>query len=367
MSQKKKLIGRRRFLKHAAAGVAASATFGPVYAQTNKRVRWRMATSWPKLLDTIYGGAELLARRVKELTQGRFIIEVYPGGELTPALEVLDAGRKGKVEMGHTASYYYTRLHPAFSFGTALPFGLTPRQQNAWLLEGGGEELLNRELYGQFGVLGFAAGNTGVQMGGWFRFPVDRIEDIRGIRMRIPGLGGQVMKNLGVRTVTLPAANIVPALKAGTLDAAEWIGPYDDEKLGFYEAARYYYYPGWWEPGTTIHAFVNQRAWDRLPAAFKTALKAATSEANTRVLADYDQKNPLALERLLKKGVQLRPFSNDFLSLAFREAEALTQGIAAENPLYAKIYEHWNRHRVYAFRWFSTNERLYARFTFDRF
>ena len=365
MAEKK--IGRRTFIKRAAAGVAASSVFGPVYAQTARRVRWRMATSWPKSLDTIYGAAELLGRRAAELTGGRFTIEVHPGGELTKPLEVLQAVQKGTVEIGHTAVYYYTKLHPAFAFPTALPFGLTARQQNAWLDQGGGNDLLNKELFDAYGVLGLPAGNTSLQMGGWFRFPVDRATDFRGLRMRIPGLGGEVLRRIGVKTVTLPASEILPALESGRIDATEWVGPYDDEKLGFYKVATFYYYPGWWEPGTTLHAVVNRRAYAKLPREYQEALVSASREANAWALAAYDQKNPEALARLLSYGVQLRPFPRDFLKLVFREAENLYAELAAKDATYRKIFEHWNKARTLLFRWFSTNEASYADFTFRLF
>jgi len=365
MAEKK--IGRRSFLKRAAAGVAASSVFGPVYAQTARRVRWRMATSWPETLDTVYGACQLLGRRVAELTGGRFTIEVHPAGELVKPLEILQAVQKGTVEIGHTAAYYYTRFHPALAFPTALPFGLTARQQNAWLEQGGGNDLLNKELFDAFGVVAFPAGNTALQMGGWFRHPVDRAADFRGLRMRIPGLGGEVLRRLGVKTVTLPGSEILPALESGRIDATEWVGPYDDEKLGFYKHASYYYYPGWWEPGPTLHALVNRNAFTRLPREYREALIAATREANAWALAAYDQKNPEALARLLAYGVQLRPFPRDFLKLAFREAENLYAELAAKDATYRKILEHWNRARTLFFRWFATNEASYADFTFRLF
>ena len=362
MGEKK--IPRRRFIKSVAAGVAASATFGPVYAQTQKRLVWRMATSWPESLDTIYGGALTVAQRVRDLTGGRFVIEVYPAGKLGKALDVLDLVSKGKVEAGHTASYYYTNKHPAFAFGTALPFGLTARQQDAWLGAAGGNELLNRELYSQFRVIGFPAGNTSLQMGGWFRRPVDSVADLRGLKMRIPGLGGVVLKRLGVNVKVVGAAEIAEALKQGLIDAAEWVGPYDDEKLGLYRYASYYYYPGWWEPGTTLHLFVNRDAWSRLPKAWREVIVSAARDANARVLQSYDNKNPLALERLLSYGVRLRPFTPEVLRYAEREANALYRELSAKDALYRKVFEHWDRARTRLFRWFGVNERYYGDWVF---
>ena len=362
-----KKIGRRSFIKKAAVGVAASSILGPVYAQASPRVRWRLATSWPESLDTIYGGATWIAKRVAELTDGRFTIEVHPAGELTKPLEVLQAVQRGKVEAGHTAAYYYTQLHPAFAFATALPYGLTARQQNAWLEQGGGNELLNKELFEAYGIIGLPAGNTALQMGGWFRFPVDTAEDFRGLKMRIPGLGGEVLKRVGVETVNLPASEILPALEAGRIDATEWVGPYDDEKLGFYKVAAYYYYPGWWEPGTTLHALFNSRAFNKLPQTYREALVAATREANARVLSAYDQKNPPALERLIAYGVQLRPFPRDLLRLTFREAENLYTELAEKDATYRRIFNRWNQARTRLFRWFATNESYYADFTFRLF
>ena len=364
MAEKK--IGRRTFLRRAAVGAAASSVFGPVYAQTTRRVRWQMATSWPKSLDTIYGATLLLGRRVAELTGGRFTIEVHPAGELVRPLEILPAVQKGTVPIGHTAAYYYTKLHPALAIATALPFGLTARQQNAWL-EHGGTELLNKELFEAFGLLALPAGNTALQMGGWFRFPVDRAADFRGLRMRIPGLGGEVLRRIGVKTVTLPGNEILPALEAGDLDATEWVGPYDDEKLGFYKVATYYYYPGWWEPGPTLHLVINRRAYERLPREYREALVSAARDANAWSLAAYDRKNPEALTRLLANGVQLRPFPQDFLKLAFREAENLYAELASKDATYRKIFNDWNKNRTLLFRWFSTNEASYADFAFRLF
>ncbi len=354
---------RREFIKKAAAGVAASSVFGPVYAQTQKRIRWRMATSWPKSLDTIYGGAELIARRVNELTDGKFQIRVYAGGEIVPPLKVVDAVQQGTVEAGHTASYYYIGKHPAFAFGTALPFGFTYRVQNAWLYNGNGNKLMN-ELFAEYNMIGFPAGNTGAQMGGWFRKEINSVEDLKGLKMRIPGLGGKVMDRLGVTVQVLGGGEIFPALERGTIDATEWVGPYDDEKLGFYKVAKYYYYPGWWEPGPTLHFYVNLDAWNKLPAEYQAILKTVAAEANLQMMVDYDSKNPAALKSLLGRGVRLRKFPLDVLKAAEKEAFALYDELAAENEFYRKVYEDWKAFREDAHRWFGTTELAIGQYLF---
>ncbi len=356
---------RREFIKKAAVGVAASSTFGPVFAQTQKRIRWRMATSWPKSLDTIYGGALTVADRVRAMTDGKFDIRVYAGGEIVPGLKVVDAVQQGTVEAGHTASYYYIGKHPAFAFATAVPFGLTYREQNAWLYDGNGGKLLG-ELFDQFNMVGFPAGNTGAQMGGWFRKPINSVEDLKGLKMRIPGLGGKVMARLGVTVQVLAGGDIFPALERGAIDATEWVGPYDDEKLGFYKVAKYYYYPGWWEPGPTLHFFVNKNAWNKLPKEYKEIVKTAAAQANLQMMVDYDFKNPPALKRLLKRGVKLRKFPLDVLKAAEKEAFALYDEIAAKDALYKKIYQDWKAFRGDINRWFATTELAMAQYLFAK-
>jgi len=358
-------VKRREFIKKAAVGVAASSTFGPVFAQTQKRIRWRMATSWPKSLDTIYGGALTVADRVRAMTDGKFDIRVYAGGEIVPGLKVVDAVQQGTVEAGHTASYYYIGKHPAFAFATAVPFGLTYREQNAWLYDGNGGKLLG-ELFDQFNMVGFPAGNTGAQMGGWFRKPINSVEDLKGLKMRIPGLGGKVMARLGVTVQVLAGGDIFPALERGAIDATEWVGPYDDEKLGFYKVAKYYYYPGWWEPGPTLHFFVNKNAWNKLPKEYKEIVKTAAAQANLQMMVDYDFKNPPALKRLLKRGVKLRKFPLDVLKAAEKEAFALYDEIAAKDALYKKIYQDWKAFRGDINRWFATTELAMAQYLFAK-
>ena len=332
---------------------------------TKPRLMWRLASSYPRSLDTIYGAAEVLADRVEALTEGQFQIRTFPAGELVPGLEVLGAVQRGTVQMGHSASYYYIGQSAALAFDTGVPFGLTARQQNAWLYHGGGLALL-REVFADFNVLNLPGGNTGAQMGGWFRRAVASQADLRGLTMRIPGLGGRVMERLGVTTQTLAGPEIYPALERGALDATEWAGPYDDEKLGFHKVAPYYYYPGWWEPGPAITFYINRDAWASLPSDYQNALEAAAAEANVGMLARYDAQNPPALQRLLAEGIELRPFPDDVMQAARREAYALMEEEAATDTTYHKVYNAFKQWRDNAYRWFGTAEQTYAAFAIRR-
>ena len=367
-------LRRRDFLGKAAIATAGAgavaACGGPVAGPdgapavvTKPRLQWRLASSFPRGLDTIYGGAEVLAERVESLSEGRFRIRAYPAGELVPGLGVLDAVQQGTVELGHTASYYYTGKNPAVAFDTAMPFGLNARQQNAWLYHGGGLELM-REVFADFNILNFPAGNTGGQMGGWFRREVNTLEELGGLKMRIPGLGAEVLSRLGVTVQTIPGGEIYPALERGVVDAAEWVGPYDDEKLGFQRVAKNYYYPGWWEPGPTLSAYVNRTAWDSLPTAYQSIFQSAAAEANIDMIARYDAVNPAALQRLVNYGVVLRPFSDEILTAAQNASFELMNENAAADPGYRKIFDSWDEVRKSSFRWFSTAEPAYARFSF---
>ena len=253
---------KRRDVLTAGLALAAGSTLAaPAIAQTQPSIRWRLTSSFPKSLETIYGGGEFFADRVSKLTDGKFNIRVFAAGDLVPAFQALDAVQQGTVELCHTATYYYVGKDLTFGFGTALPFGLTTRQQNAWMYHGGGIDTLNA-FFKDYGVIAFPAGNTGAQMGGWFSNPVNTLADFKGLKMRIPGLGGQVMARIGAVPQALPGGDIYPALERGAIDATEWVGPYDDEKLGFYKIAKNYYYPGWWEPCSMYHVMVNQAKWD---------------------------------------------------------------------------------------------------------
>ncbi len=340
----------------AGGGEAAAGAMGP-------RVSWRLASSFPRSLDIIYGSAEHLAARVAQLTGGRFQIRAYPAGELVPGLQVMDAVQQGTVHAGHTVSYYYMGKNPALAFDSAVPFGLTARQQNAWLHEGGGLPLL-RDVFAEFGVIQFPCGNTGVQFGGWFRRPITSVADLRGLRMRMPGMGGEVMARLGASVQVLAGGEIYPALERGAIDATEWVGPHDDERLGFQRIARYCYYPGWHEPGVTLTLMVSRQAWDALPELYRHVLEVAAAEENARMLERYDTANPAALARLRAEGVQVLPFPDDLMQAAWRESNALLEEYAAQSEAFRRVYEPWKAFREQSFRYFGGAEQSFARFAF---
>lgn len=367
-------MDRRDFLRNTVTGAAAvglagactgsgsGAGSGPA-VHTGQKVRWRLASSFPRSLDTIYGAAEVLAERVLAMSGGNFEIRCYPGGELVPALEVMDAAQQGTVEVGQTCSYYFKGKHPALVFDTAVPFGLDARQQAAWLMRGGGLELM-REVYAQFGIINFMSGNTGCQMGGWFRKEIGSVADLKGLKMRIPGLGGEVMSRLGAIVQVIAGGEIFPALERGAIDATEWVGPYDDEKLGFHKVAKYYYFPGWWEPGPSMCLQVNRQAWDALPKEYQEMFQAAALEAHVGMITRYDHLNSDALARLLQQGVELRRYSDEILIAARQATSEIMAEEAAKDALYRKIYESWQKARDSAFQWFQTAELAYAQFAF---
>jgi TRAP-type mannitol/chloroaromatic compound transport system substrate-binding protein len=345
---------RRSFLKKAAVGAAVAA---PIAAQAADlpTIKWRLASSFPKNLDTIFGASELFCKRVSELTGGKFSIRAFAAGEIVPALEVMDAVRAGTVEMGHTASYYYVGKDPAFAFDCCVPFGLTSRQQSAWMQVGGGMELM-REFYKGYNIINFMGGNTGTQMGGWFRKEIKTVADLKGLKMRISGLAGKTMAKLGVVTQQLPAADIYPSLEKGTIDAAEWVGPYDDEKIGIYKVAPFYYAPGWWEPGPQLSFYINMNEWAKLPKEYQSAVEAATYEAHVYMQAAYDAKNPAALARLAKNGAKVRFFSKDIMDAGYKAANEMMEEESSKNPKFKKIYEPWKLFRREQNTWASVAE-----------
>ena len=327
-----------------------------VMTQGGPEIEWEMGTSWPLSLDTIYGGAVDFAERVSALSGGRFRITPRAGGELVPALEILQNVQQDAIPVGHTAAYYYVGLSPATAFSTALPFGLTYRQQNAWMYEGGGLELMQDFYADRFGVINFPAGNTGVQMGGWFNKEINSVADLQGLRMRIPGLGGRVMERLGVTVQVLPGGEIFQALQTGAIDATEWVGPYDDTTMGFHQVASYYYYPGWWEPGPELDVFIPLSRWNELPEEYQAIVEAAAYGANATMMARYDAKNPVALAEILQSDVELRPFPDDVMAAAEEAAFEFYEETAAENEDFNTIFQQWSAFREGITQWHGLAE-----------
>ena len=356
---------RRLFLSRAGAAAAAGATLAaPAIAQSLPAVRWRLTSSYPKSLDTVYGGGEQLADRVRKLTDGKFDIRVFAAGEIVPGLQALDAVQNNSVECCHTNSYYYIGKNMSFGFETALPFGLTTRQHNAWMYYGGGMELL-RDFYKEYGVMNFPGGNTGTQMGGWFRTPFKTLSDLKGLKIRIPGLGGQVWLRMGAVPQNIPGGDIYPALERGTIDATEWIGPYDDEKLGFYKIAKHYYTPGWWEPSSQFSYFVNTAEWNKLPKPYQEAFAVAAAEVNLNMMAEYDAKNPVALKRLISNGVTLHRYPTDILKAAMKISLDMYEEEATNNAGFRKIYASWKKAREDGYAWFAIAEQGYEGFAYS--
>jgi len=351
---------RRQFLSTAAkvtTAAAASTVFSaPAIVSAQPRLRWQMATSWPTSLDTIYGGAEYFAERVAALTDGRFQITPQPAGKLAPALQVLDAVQQGSVPIGHTSSFFYIGKSPVTAFGTAMPFGMTFRQQLAWLYEGNGLKLLQEIYAKRFNIIQWPAGGTGAQMGGWFRREVRTLRDLQGLKMRIPGLGGRVFERLGVTVQNIPGGEIFQALQTGTVDAAEWVGPYDDEKLGLHKAAKFYYYPGWWEASATIEMEINLNEWRRLPKAYQEAIKSAAIETHQNMVARYDARSSAALARLKAAGVELRQYSQEIIAAAQKAALAIYDEFAAQDADFKRVYEDWRKFKAETDAWFGLNE-----------
>ena len=354
---------RRSFLKKAGLGLAAGAVAAPTIVHAQPVIQWRLASSFPKNLDTLYGAAEILSKRVAEGSDGKFQIRVFAAGEIVPGLQVLDAVQNGTVQCGHTAPYYYVGKDPAFAFATAVPFGLNARQQNAWMYYGGGLEAM-AALFRDYGCVQFPTGNTGVQMGGWYRKEIKTLADFKGLKMRVSGLAGQVLAKLGVVGQQIAGGEIYQALERGTIDAAEWVGPYDDEKLGFHKVARYYYYPGWWEGGPQLSTIVNLKEWAALPKPYRSIFESACAEANVHMLASYDAKNPEALKKLVGGGAQLRQFSKPIMEAAQKAAFEIFDEAAAKSPHFKRIYAQWLKFRSDQFLWFRVAEMSYDNFTF---
>ncbi|MGV3572126.1 MAG: TRAP transporter substrate-binding protein [Ramlibacter sp.] len=353
-------MDRRSVIKNAGiAGVLAAGIAPAVHAQA--AIRWRVASSFPKSLDTIYGAAEVFAAQVKAMSGGKFDVTVHAAGELMPAFGVVDGVQQGTVEAAHTAPYYFFGKNECFALGCAIPFGLNSRQMTAWMYEGNGLKLM-REFYAKYNMVSFPGGNTGSQMGGWYRKEIKGLADIKGLKMRIGGFAGKVLERLGGVPQNIPAGEIYQSLEKGTIDAAEWVGPYDDQKLGFNKVAPFYYYPGWWEGGPQLDFFINDKAFAALSPEYKAIVENAAAHAHSVMQARYDARNPAALKQLVGAGTKLRPFSNDVMNAAFKEAVALYEEIGSKNADWKKIYADYSGFRAEQNLWFRFTEA-----TFDRF
>ena len=346
---------RRSFVQGAGVAGILAAGVAPAITHAQQNIRWRLTSGFPKPLDTIYGAAEVFAKKVGEMTGGRFQISVHAAAEIVPMPGLVDAVQNGTVEMGHTAPYYYFGKDETFALGCAIPFGLNSRQMTAWAYEGNGLRLM-REFYRNYNIMSFPGGNTGAQMGGWFRKEIKSAADFKGLKFRIGGFAGRVMERLGVVPQNIPGGEIYQALEKGTVDAAEWVGPYDDQKLGFNKVAPNYYYPGFWEGGPQLDFYINTKAWDSLSAEYKAIIESACAYAHVDMQAKYDARNPVALKQLVGGGTKLFRFPKDVMETAFREAHALYSEVSAKNPNFKKVYEDYARFRTDQNLWFRFAE-----------
>jgi len=353
---------RRSFIKTTAVGAAAvGAIAAPAIVHSQAAIRWRLTSSFPKSLDTIYGAADTFAKKVSAMTGGKFQITVHPAGELVPPLQLVDAVQNGTVECGHTAGYYFFGKDETFALGCAVPFGPNSRQMTAWTHEGNGLKLM-REFYRGYNIHSFPMGNTGAQMGGWYRKPVKSVASFKGLKFRVGGFAGRVIERLGGVPQNLPAGDIYPALEKGTIDATEWVGPYDDEKLGFNKVAPYYYYPGWWEGGPQMDLYINTKAWDSLTPEYKAIVEAAAAIAHTEMQAKYDARNPAALKRLVAGGTKLTRFPKDVMDASYKASLELYSELSAKNPNWKKVYDDWTRFRNDQVLWSRFAEASYDNF-----
>ncbi len=355
---------RRKFLRATAVGGAAAGGItlaAPAIAQSMPEIKWRLASSYPKSLDTLFGTSEVFSKYCAEMTDNKLQVRVFASGEIVPALQVLDAVQNGTVEMGHTASYYYVGKDPTFAFDTAMPFGLNTRQQDAWMTVGGGRELMN-DFLKDYSAYMIPCGNTGAQMGGWFRKEIKTVDDLKGLKMRIGGFAGQVLSKLGLVPQQLGGGDIYSALEKGTIDAAEWVGPYDDQKLGFNKVAPHYYYPGWWEGSAQISNYVNLAKWNELPKVYQTVMELASTKAHAYMITKYDVQNPRALRELVAAGTKLAAFSPVILEACFQASNELYTETSAKNAKFKKVFDSWKAFRAEEVLWFRVAEN-----TFDSF
>ncbi|MEP9351246.1 TRAP transporter substrate-binding protein DctP [Xanthobacter sp. KR7-225] len=352
---------RRAFVGASAATLATGGLAAPAIAQSQPQVKWRLTSSFPRSLDTIYGTAQTFARFVAEATDGQFQIQTFPAGEIVPGLQALDSVSTGAVDCAQTATYFYSGKDPTLAFGTGVPFGFNSRQQHSWWFFGGGEQIINGVL-AKYNVTSIPMGNSGCQMGGFFRKELNDVADLKGLKFRIGGIGGQVLAKLGVVPQQIAPGDVFPALERGSIDAAEFVGPYDDEKLGLVKVAKYYYYPGWWEGGAMLHLVVNAQKWEALPKHYQAIVRNAAEAANNWMLAKYDSVNPPALRRLVQQGVELRPFPAPIMEAGYKAAQELYGELAASNAPFKQALDSMNAIRADQLVWWQI-----AEYAFDGF
>jgi TRAP-type mannitol/chloroaromatic compound transport system substrate-binding protein len=353
-------VDRRSLIKQAGiAGVLAAGAAPAVHAQA--AIRWRLASSFPKSLDTIYGSAEVFTKAVKEMSGGKFEISVHPAGELMPPFGVVDAVQNATVEMAHTAPYYFFGKNEAFAIGGAIPFGMNSRQLTSWMVDGNGSKLM-REFYAKYNIVNFLGGNTGAQMGGWFRKEVKSPADIKGLKFRVGGFAGKVIERLGGVPQNIPGGEIYQALEKGTIDAAEWIGPYDDQKLGFNKVAPFYYYPGWWEGSLNLEFYINDKAFNGLSRENQAIIQAASYQAHVVTQARYDARNPGALKQLVGAKTKVLPFPASVMDASFKTSMEIYNELNASNPDWKNIYADYRGFQRDQILWFR-----FAESSFDTF
>jgi TRAP-type mannitol/chloroaromatic compound transport system substrate-binding protein len=358
-------VSRRKFIKNTGAAITAAALSASLVnapaVHAKKRYRWKMVTAWPPNFPIFQEGAERFARDVRQITNGRLNIQVFAGGQLIPPLQTFDAVSRGTVQMGHGAAYYWAGKVPAAQFFTAVPFGMNAQGMNAWLYYGGGLELW-REIYKKFNLIPFPMGNTGVQMGGWFNTRINSVRDLKGLKMRIPGLGGKVMAKAGVNPVLIAGGEIYTAMERGTIDAVEWAGPFHDLRLGLYRTAKHYYYPGWHEPGPTLELSINRQAWGTLPTDLQLAVSTAAAAQNQSMLSEFEVKNLAALHELQNKyRVQLEQFPDGVIKTLHRLTNTVLQEQAKKDKAFKKVLRAYSSFQKNNNAWNHISEAAYAR------
>ena len=346
---------RRSFVRSAGIAGVLAAGAAPAIVNAQANIRWRLASSFPKSLDTLFGVSDVFAKKVSDLTGGKFQISTHADGELMPAFGVVDGIQAGTVEMANTAPYYVFGKDETFALGCAIPFGLNSRQMTAWMFEGNGLKLM-RDFYKPYNIVNFPMGNTGAQMGGWYRKEIKSLADFKGLKFRVGGFAGKVVERIGGVPQNIPGGEIYQALEKGTIDAAEWVGPYDDEKLGFYKVAPFYAYPGWWEGGPQLDLYVNSKAYEGLTPEYKAVIECASAYAHIDMQAKYDARNAASLKKLVAGGSKLFRFPKDLMDAAFKEAMGLYSEISAKNPNWKKVYDDYAAFRRDANLWFRFTE-----------